>query len=190
MGKPPQHHIDALLFDYENRLRLRSFSFVGFCESPIEFALAVAFLHQEMTSDGLIGVAVPVHRATWLQKIGVVGIVYPQKKIGNYRVDFFVEIKQTADDAVLDRAIVIECDGHEWHERTPDQASRDKARDRYFAERGIPVMRFTGREIWKDPVSCAQQVADAVANIVTDWQIECRRRDHVATLCSDEPANG
>ena len=45
--------------------------------------------------------------------------------------------------------IAVECDGHEFHEKTKQQAARDKARDRD---------RFTGSEIWKDPGACADEV--------------------------------
>jgi very-short-patch-repair endonuclease len=54
--------------------------------------------------------------------------------------------------------IVIECDGHDYHERTKEQAAHDRKRDRAMTEAGIVVLRFTGSEIWKNPFSCAEQV--------------------------------
>jgi very-short-patch-repair endonuclease len=50
------------------------------------------------------------------------------------------------------------CDGHEFHERSKLQASRDKGRDRALLIGGNPVMRFTGSEIWKDTTRCATDV--------------------------------
>lgn len=76
--------------------------------------------------------------------------IFQQVKIGHYRVDFLV--------TCLDRAMIVECDGHKWHEKTPDQAARDKARDRFFVSQGYLVMRFTGREICEEPYSCADEV--------------------------------
>lgn len=77
------------------------------------------------------------------------GIV-PQQQIGPYRVDFLIQIEDKAP-------IVVECDGHDFHERTKEQARRDKARDRYLQVAGYKVLRFTGSEIWADPLDCAQQ---------------------------------
>lgn len=56
--------------------------------------------------------------------------------------------------------VLIECDGHEWHDRTKQQASYDRARDRWFLARGIPTARFTGSEIHHSAERCA---ADAFA---------------------------
>jgi hypothetical protein len=56
------------------------------------------------------------------------------------------------------RRLIVECDGHDFHERTKEQASRDRARDRSAALAGLEVFRFTGSELWKDPWGCALQV--------------------------------
>jgi very-short-patch-repair endonuclease len=76
--------------------------------------------------------------------------VVPQHSIGEYRFDFWMW-----SDALQ---IVIECDGHEWHERTPEQAASDRSRDRTLQGEGVVVLRFTGREIWRRPLACAEQV--------------------------------
>jgi len=44
----------------------------------------------------------------------------------------------------------IELDGHEFHERTKEQAQRDRERDRNLAAIGYQVLRYTGSEIYKD----------------------------------------
>lgn len=65
-----------------------------------------------------------------------------------YRVDFLI----TAKD-LLDRkkyySFIIECDGHEFHEKTKEQAAHDKARDRDLAECADLVLHYTGSEIYK-----------------------------------------
>lgn len=71
------------------------------------------------------------------------GIV-PQLKVGKYRVDFGVFYGVGSEI----RRIAIECDGHDFHERTKAQAQRDKSRDRVLQARAIPVFRFTGSEIY------------------------------------------
>jgi very-short-patch-repair endonuclease len=72
-------------------------------------------------------------------------LIRPQVEIGKYRADFVLSFP---DASGRHTDIVVECDGHDFHEKTKEQASRDKARDRFFAGLGIPVFRFTGSEIY------------------------------------------
>jgi len=82
--------------------------------------------------------------------------VYPQCNVGKYRVDFLVE-QGWAD---VRHVVVVECDGHDFHEKTKEQARRDKARDRYMQTFGLSVLRFAGSEIHRDPHACASQVQE------------------------------
>jgi hypothetical protein len=61
---------------------------------------------------------------------------------------------------VIERRLVIECDGHDFHEKTREQATKDKSRDRDLLNLGYPVMRFTGSEIVSAPLKSAAQVMD------------------------------
>ena len=54
--------------------------------------------------------------------------------------------------------VAIEVDGHNFHERTKEQAALDRSRDRGLTLAGWSVLRFTGSEVWHDPESCAMQV--------------------------------
>lgn len=67
----------------------------------------------------------------------------PQVEIGSYRVDFLVKYK--------DLKIVIECDGHEFHEKTKKQVQKDKRRDRYLTKLGYKVLRYSGSELFSEP---------------------------------------
>jgi very-short-patch-repair endonuclease len=58
--------------------------------------------------------------------------------------------------------MVIECDGHDFHERTKQQASRDRERDRNLQSFGFLVFRYTGRDIWSDVFSCASEAIGAL----------------------------
>ena len=79
--------------------------------------------------------------------------VIPQATIGDYRADFLIEFSG--------RKIVVECDGHDFHEKTKAQAAHDRARDRYMQGLGYRVYRYTGSEIWKDVQKCVQEIANA-----------------------------
>jgi hypothetical protein len=48
----------------------------------------------------------------------------------------------------------VECDGFEYHDRTREQAIRDRMRDRTLQESGF---RYAGAEIWADVFGCARQ---------------------------------
>ena len=103
----------------------------------------------------------------WLQ-------VTPQMPMGDYRVDLAVTPRVSAyvnpgshvdADEIVHTfvylpTVIVECDGHDFHERTKEQAARDKKRDRYFQASGNPVLRFTGSEIYKDAWGCASQIID------------------------------
>jgi len=57
-----------------------------------------------------------------------------------------------------DKFLFVECDGHDFHERTKEQAEHDRSKDRAIQAAGIPILRFTGREIWRDPVMVALEI--------------------------------
>lgn len=84
--------------------------------------------------------------------------IIPQAKIDRFRVDFLVEFPM-GDKA---SKVIVECDGHDYHERTKEQAAKDKSRDRALKMLGYDVLRFTGSEIWADPIKCATEVEDCL----------------------------
>lgn len=91
--------------------------------------------------------------------------IEPQKEIGKYRADFAITARSWwADDLLIESKVIVECDGHAFHEKTPIQAKRDKERDRFIANEGWTVLRFTGSEINHDPMKCASDVAEYVRN--------------------------
>jgi hypothetical protein len=57
---------------------------------------------------------------------------------------------------------VIETDGHQFHERTVEQASNDRRRDRRLARYRISVLRFTGTDVVRGSEEFAQEVVDFV----------------------------
>jgi very-short-patch-repair endonuclease len=77
-----------------------------------------------------------------------------QHQLGDYRVDFTFESTE--------KRVVVELDGHDFHERTKEQATRDKSRDRALTEAGWSVLRFTGSEVWEDPFKSMAEVYSIV----------------------------
>lgn len=85
-------------------------------------------------------------------------VIEPQRQIGQDRVDFLLSFDG--------HSLVVEADGHDFHERTKAQAQRDKARDRRLMLAGYPVVRFTGREIYADPFLAAAEAMDILEQMV------------------------
>lgn len=112
-------------------------------------SLALAGLLQ--LAESPIETRLAVHLACFF---GTKTAIFAQYEIatpnGNYRLDFAVDPEGSK--------IAIECDGHEFHERTKEQAARDKSRDRALQAAGWRVLRFTGSEIFADPGKCASEV--------------------------------
>lgn len=97
-------------------------------------------------------------------------IVQPQAQMGNRRVDFLIhaydwrnEMSPKPQPGVW-RRLIVECDGHNFHERTKEQAAKDRSKDRRAVLDGVDCFRFTGSELWRDPWGCAEQV--------TDWAVK------------------
>lgn len=60
--------------------------------------------------------------------------------------------------------LAIECDGFEFH--SPKESFiRDRQRDRAFHKQDIPVLRFSGSEIWRDPPSAAGELFDHLLRV-------------------------
>lgn len=81
--------------------------------------------------------------------------------VGNqlYRVDFLVE-PRPPELAASDewRPIAVELDGHEFHERTPEQVAYRDRRDRALQGAGWRVMHFSFREFTGDPSKAVCEV--------------------------------
>lgn len=109
------------------------------CESPIEALFLAAFLPNCLRN--------PSYE------------IRPQQPIGSYRVDFLVSYLPSPH---YSREVIVECDGHDYHERTRDQAERDKKRDRAITNLGLSVFRFTGRELHRAPHACVKEIIDYI----------------------------
>ena len=72
---------------------------------------------------------------------------------GSFDVDFVVYSEKENK-----RLCGIEIDGHEFHEKTKEQATHDKKRERAIVLSGLTILRFTGSEIVRKCKSCIDEV--------------------------------
>ena len=123
----------------------------GMVESHIELALAECLVaYMVLHNDFENCVVFSSEKKTISEKM----VIIPQFKIGKFRVDFLICDHRWG----MDYWFVVECDGHEFHEKTKPQAAKDKERDRRIQSDGYPILRFTGSEIWNDPYSVAEEI--------------------------------
>ena len=85
-------------------------------------------------------------------------LVTPQFVWNKYRIDFC--FRHCIDPNKL---LFVECDGHDFHERTKEQAEHDRSKDRAIQLARISILRFTGREIWRDPGAVAIEIFNFMA---------------------------
>ncbi len=83
---------------------------------------------------------------------------FPNFKIDNksIRVDFYIWVP--SDPSVK---IIVECDGFEFH-KTKNSFINDKQRDRLFQLNGYNVIRYSGSEIYIDPVEVSTNLFDLI----------------------------
>ncbi len=130
-----------------------------YCESTIEAMIGAAFILafriEEFSSDE------PLLKLTTQDRVEQCRewllVIVPQYQWREYRIDWAIYARRFNPPLFF-----IECDGHDFHERTKEQAERDRSKDRAFQEAGIPILRFTGREIYRDPQNCAAQIINFI----------------------------
>lgn len=87
--------------------------------------------------------------------------VQVQRQIGSYRVDFLISQHGIGPDEHLG-PVVVELDGHDFHDKDKIQRSYEKKRDRYLTKAGYRVVHFTGSDVVADPFAVAHEVLEMV----------------------------
>ena len=142
-------------------------TFSARCQSPIEKLLLAALVagRNSWGYAGPDGIDLIFHAT---DRDGPPGcpwdcvMISAQSKIAGYKADFLIDISLKSGNKVL----VIECDGHDFHEKTKAQAAHDKRRDRTMTYDGAQVLRFTGTEIWADPRACADEIYSMLEDVI------------------------
>jgi hypothetical protein len=140
------------------------------CESPVEQILLAA-LFDRWNPD-----AIPEHKrlqccfsANYPACDGIFMVICEMQKIikpfsyGNtYRADLYFYISRFRpfrQEAFPELArLIVEVDGHDFHDRTKHQASYDRKRDRDLTLTGYRVIRFTGSDVYNNPLQCVEDI--------------------------------
>jgi very-short-patch-repair endonuclease len=148
---------------FSARLLEEYITFINKCQSPIERFMA----------SNLYGLWMVAYGVSSPFKLTIV----PQYKFKTpnktYTVDFYIELTWRRKVFLL----IVECDGHEFHEKTREQASKDKERDRNLVKSGCAVLRYTGSEIYNDVDKCVIEIRDLLESQVEKWRAEIQRAE-------------
>lgn len=153
-----------------------------YCESKIEERLLLAIVTEfsDIESAGMRLAALEpaeYHGTEVYDTSNGIAFLMPQAVIEGadetqdwrYRVDFMLILGRRPAHR---KCFAIECDGHEWHEKTKQQVARDKLRDRRLVLDGIVPIRFSGSEIHRAPVACSKYIRSLAHGALGDvlWE--------------------
>lgn len=87
--------------------------------------------------------------------------IQTQQRIDQYRVDFVLQQVGIGPSEHLG-PVIVELDGHAFHDKDKRQRSYEKARDRYLVRKGYRVLHFTGSDVVADPFKVAYEALEMV----------------------------
>ena len=125
------------------------------CESPME-----QYLSLFIEVSGLIRIN------RFNPKIDIVEFEKQKELIINgkkYRVDFFMKIEykiKYKDFKTVN--LIIEVDGHEFHQKTKEQVERDNERTRKLQIAGYEIIKFSGTEVYRKPNKCIDTLFEII----------------------------
>lgn len=89
-----------------------------------------------------------------------------------YYADLYFDTNYILEEgfkACNDLKLVIECDGHEFHEKTKEQVIKGNERDYNLKLSGYEVLHFSGSQIFNEPLKCAFEIFDYIEKRVGGW---------------------
>ena len=131
-------------------------AFADECQSPIEKILIVAFelCQLERNHNGNLKLTYSMLSQYEIHANGK-----------TYYADFVIDPSSEEDDdgrRFKRFPLVIECDGHEFHEKTKEQVIHDNERDFNIKSAGYDILHFSGSQIYNEPWKCANQILDYI----------------------------
>lgn len=132
------------------------------CKSPIEkifaFAYDIVLYNQGFPADELLRIDAQVNIETNGHR---------------YFADFvFDTSKMKCTRYGRPLKLIIECDGHDYHEKTKEQIRKDNQREYDLKMAGYDVLHFSGSQIYRDPIKCAQDTFDYIVTKVVEFDID------------------
>lgn len=147
---------DLAVHDFVMHLFSLEESMTKRCESPIEQLLWFSLSELAAMETGVMALFGKFGSVSFRSQAEV------KTPKGTYRLDFLVTWVEDGNTY----CVGVECDGHDFHEKTKQQAAHDKQRDRALVAAGYTMLHFTGAEIWRDPEACTNEVSRVLNQLV------------------------
>ena len=133
--------------DYEYTL---TYSLID-CESPIEQLLSI-----ELERLNLLD----IHKFNpYIDVVGIEKQATIQCDKKKYRVDFLIPVWYKNQGGIC---FIVECDGHNFHEKTKEQVKKDNERIRDLQKNNYEIIRFSGSEIYNGAYKCANEIKNII----------------------------
>jgi very-short-patch-repair endonuclease len=127
-------------------------------DASLLFGLDAAYLHTLQLRATVAELVTSGFSGNW---------ICAQAEILDWKVDFLlIEV-----DGNRHGIVAVELDGHEFHERTKEQAARDRSRDRDLQHCGIPILRFTRAEVYADAIGVVREARGMLADQLRSGQV-------------------
>lgn len=88
-------------------------------------------------------------------------------EFNGYKPDFTIGIEG------LFSGYVVEIDSYQWHEKSREQSILDKKKDRNYIKLNFIPVRFSGIEVYHEPIRCIQELFE----IIIEQEISRQRND-------------
>lgn len=124
-------------------------------ESPIEDMFWVA-CHAQCAAHYQMVNPEPYRDKDGINRAGIGIYIQPQFKVGKYRVDFLISQVGVGPNDLLS-PVIVELDGHDFHDKNKQQRSYEKARDRFLVKSGYRILHFTGSDVAADPFKVSHE---------------------------------
>lgn len=85
-----------------------------------------------------------------------------------YIVDFLFEEDEFINKFHTNKKIIIECDGYEFHQKTKEQVQHDNEREYDLKMAGYEVIRFSGSQIFNNPLKCAEDTYNYIMKSIKE----------------------
>ena len=83
--------------------------------------------------------------------------------------DIYIGEKHYIADFYVEKAnLIIECDGHDYHQKTKEQVIRDNEREYDLKMAGYNILRFSGSQIYNHPFECAEEAYLYITKLIQE----------------------
>ena len=85
-----------------------------------------------------------------------------------YVADFYFESDEYVNKFDTNKKIIIECDGHDFHQKTKQQVQYDNEREYDLKMAGYEIIRFSGTQIYNNPFKCAEDAYNYIISRIKE----------------------